>query len=134
MSETLKFDGDDLTPEQIPVASGYTILLAPIKIESKTSGGIILASGEVKMQNSTRFISKVLAVGPLAYTGDKFKPHPNAPSIPFCKVGDVVAHGQYSGAQLPCSTPEGGSYYLRFMNDDEIKMVVEDTSILDIGN
>jgi len=134
MRKKIQFDGDELTPEQIPQASGYTVLLAPIKVEEKSSGGIILANDEVKMQASTRFISKVLAVGPLAYTGDKFRPHPNAPTIPFCKVGDIVAHGQYTGAQLPCKTETGGNYYLRFMNDDEIKLVVTDLSILNIGN
>jgi len=132
MTHNIQFDGDDLTPDQIPQASGYTVILAPIKIEEKTAGGIILANEDVKAQNSTRFISKVVSIGPLAYTGDKFKPHKNAASIPFCKVGDIVAHGQYSGAQLPCKTVEGGTYYLRFMNDDEIKMVIHDTSILNI--
>lgn len=129
MSE-IRFDGDTLTPEQIPQASGYTVILAPITIENKTSGGIVLIEDDVKAQESVRFISKVLALGPLCYTGDKFKPHPNAPIAPFCKVGDIVAHGQYSGAKLPCKDVDGNTYSLRFMNDDEIKMVITDTSIL----
>ncbi len=130
-TDTISFDGDHLTGDQLPIASGYTVILAPIKIEERTAGGIILANDDVKIQESTRFISKVLAVGPLAYTGDKFKPHPNAPAIPFCKVGDVVAHGQYSGSTLPCKD-SSGTYTLRFMNDDEIRMVIKDTSILNI--
>jgi len=130
----LVFDGDKLTPEQIPAASGYTIILAPIRIEDKTSGGIILHSQDVKAQESTRFISKVIALGPLCYTGDKFKPHPNAQAMPFCKLGDIVAHGQYSGAVLPCKDEDGHTYYLKFMNDDEIKMVITDTSILNVGD
>jgi len=128
----LEFDGDDLTPEQIPQASGYTVILAPIKIDDTSAGGIILHNDEIRSQRSTRFISKVIALGPLAYSGDKFKIHPNASPLPFCKVGDIVAHGQYSGAQLPCIDKDGRDYYLRFMNDDEIKMVIHDTSILNI--
>lgn len=132
MAETkqIRFDGDELTPEQIPQASGYTVILAPIRIEEKTAGGIVLMNDDIKTQEHTRFISKVLALGPLCYTGDKFKPHPNASAIPFCKVGDIVAHGQYSGAKLPCIAEDGRPYTLRFMNDDEIKMVIHDTSIL----
>jgi len=131
-NSNIKFDGDDLTPEQIPIASGYTVILAPIHIEESTSGGIVLIKDDVKAQESTRFISKVIAMGPLAYTGDKFKIHPKGKPIPFCKIGDIVAHGQYSGSQLPCKNKDGSSYYLRFMNDDEIKMVIHDTEILDV--
>jgi len=125
------FDGDTLTQDQIPLASGYTVILAPIKIEEQSAGGIILASDDVKIQESTRFISKVIAMGPLAYMGDKFKPHPKAPAIPFCKIGDIVAHGQYTGSTLPCKV-NGEVFNLRFMNDDEIKMVITDPSILNI--
>ena len=128
----IRFDGDELTPDQIPEASGYTVILAPIKIEEKTAGGIVLVNDDIKLQESVRFISKVLAIGPLAYTGDRFKPHPNASPIPFCKVGDIVAHGQYSGAKLPCVDKDGRAYSLRFMNDDEIKMVIHDVSILNV--
>lgn len=127
----INFDGEKLSSNQLPSPSGWTILLAPIHISEKTSGGIILAQDDVKAQEGIRFISKVLAMGPLAYTGDKFKPHPKATIIPFCKIGDIVVTGQYSGSTLPCRT-EGKDYYLRVVNDDEIRMVVSDTSILNI--
>jgi len=132
MSNKITFDGDTLSPEQIPTPSGWTIVLAPIQIKEQTTGGIILHSEDVKAQESTRFVSKVLAMGPLAYTGNKFKVHPKATPTPFCKVGDIVAHGQYSGATLPCKDTDGYSYYLRFMNDDEIKMVINDLEILNV--
>ena len=128
---TVTFDGENIPQEKLPIPSGYTILLAPVHIGEKTTGGIILHSEEVKAQESTRFISKVLAMGPLAYKGDKFKEHPNAQAKPFCKVGDLVAHGQYTGASLPCKD-ESGTYYLRFMNDDEIKMVLPSVDILNV--
>ena len=132
MSNTeLSFDGDSLSSEQIPTPTGWSIILAPIKITETTSGGIILTSDTTKLEKSTRFISKVLAVGPLAYTGDRFKPHHRAPTIPFCKVGDIVSTGQYSGSQIPC-TVSGEDFYLRLVSDDEIKSVITDTSILNI--
>ena len=129
---TISFDGDTLTEEQIPNPGGWTVVLAPIHIDERTSGGIVLVKDDVKAQESTRFVSKVLAMGPLAYTGDKFKPHPNANPIPFCKVGDIVAHGQYTGATLPCKDSKGQAFYLRFMNDDEIKMVIPDVEVLNV--
>lgn len=131
-SKELTFDGDDLLPEQIPTPTGWQIILAPIKIVETTSGGIILTKDIQQMQESVRFISKVLAVGPLAYTGERFKPHPNAIAIPFCKVGDIVSTGMYAGSQIPCIGPNNSTYYLRQVADDEIKAVIPDTSILNI--
>lgn len=130
--EDLSFDGDNLSPEQIPTPTGWQIILAPIRITETTSGGIILTKDVQAMQESVRFISKVLAIGPLAYTGERFKPHPKASTIPFCKVGDIVSTGQYAGAQIPCIKEDGSPYYLRLVSDDEIKTVIPDASVLNI--
>ena len=133
MSNVIQFDGDDLSPDQIPTPTGWQIILAPIKIQEKTSGGIIITNDTKKLEESSRFVSKVLAIGPLAYTGERFKAHPKQPSIePWCKVGDVVSTGQYSGSQIPCVDSSGKSYYLRLVADDEIKTVISDTSILNV--
>lgn len=133
MITELSFDGDNLSPKQIPIPTGWQIILAPVKITNTTAGGIIKTSDTTKLEESVRFISKVIAIGPLAYTGDRFKPHPNAASIPFCKIGDIVSTGQYSGSQIPClGSGTGAPYYLRQVADDEIKAVIPDVSILNI--
>lgn len=132
MATTLHFDGDDLSPEQIPKPSGWQIILAPITLAEKTVGGIIVPGSALKEQESIRFISKVLSIGPLAYTGDRFKAHPKAQPIPFCKVGDIVSTGQYAGSQIPCIGKNKQAYYLRLVADDEIKTVITDTSILNV--
>lgn len=129
----LSFDGDELSQEQLPIAVGWQVILAPIQIQETTSGGIIITRDDQKLQESARFISKVLALGPLAYTGDKFKAHPdqNNPE-PWCKVGDIVSTGQYAGSTIPCIGSNNKAYYLRLVSDDEIKTVITDTSILNI--
>lgn len=132
MNKELAFDGDDLSPEQIPTPTGWQIILAPVRISETTSGGVILTSDIIALEESVRFISKVIAIGPLAYTSDNFKPHPKASPIPFCKVGDVVSTGQYAGSRIPCIGADNHKYYLRQVADDEIKAVISDTSILDI--
>jgi co-chaperonin GroES (HSP10) len=127
-----EFDGTNIPPEQLPVPKGWQILLAPIKITEETAGGIILVKEEVKHQETVRFISKVLAVGPLAYSGDKFKVHPKAPKAePWCKVGDIVSTGQYTGSQIPCMSETGDKFYLRLVADDEIKTVIPSMEIID---
>ena len=133
ISPTLQFDGDSLSADQLPQPTGWQILLAPIRITEKTSGGIILTQGTQNEAETIRFISKVLAVGPLAYSGDKFKIHPKQSDIKaWCKPGDIVSTGQYAGSQIPCLDPDGSDFYLRLVADDEIKTVIVDPTILNI--
>lgn len=130
MPKTVTFDGEHLTPEQIPVPATWKIILAPIKVEDTTDGGIIITQETQKLQESVRFIGKVLAMGPLCYSQDRFKVHPNAnPEVP-CKPGDIVITGQYSGIKVPCVDGAGGMFDLRVVNDDEIVAVVNDVTVL----
>lgn len=128
----LRFDGDELTLNQIPNPTGYRIILAPISIEQETVSSIILTRDTQKAAETTRFIAKVLKMGPLVYKHDKYKEHPNATAVPWCKVGDIVSIGQYTGSQLPCKNAKGESYILKVVNDDEIVTVITDASILDV--
>jgi len=128
---SIRFDGDELTSEQIPDPTGYRIILAPISVEQQTAGSIILTRDTQKTAETTRFIAKVLKLGPLSYKHDKFKVHPDPSAIPWCKVGDIVSIGQYTGSQLPCKTANGTPYILKVVNDDEIVTVINDVGILD---
>lgn len=131
-NRTIYFDGDELTNEQIPTPTGYRIILSPISIEQRTAGDIILTHGTQQVEETTRFIAKVIAMGPLCYKHDKYKEHPNAAATPWCKLGDIVSIGQYSGSNLPCVSAKGTKFKLKVVNDDEIVTVIKDTSILDI--
>lgn len=120
MPNNIRFEGDNLTPEQIPQATGWHIVIAPIKIEEKTSGGIIITTDDQKMAETTRFVSKVLAVGPLAYKHDKFKAHPDEVNPqPWCGIGDIITTSSYTGSNIPM-IDESGSYFLKIINDDEV--------------
>lgn len=130
-SRVLSFDGDALLPNQMPIPTGYRILLSPISIEQK-AGAIILTHDTQQVEETTRFIAKVVAMGPLCYKHDKYKEHPNAVAVPWCKLGDIVSIGQYSGSNLPCITPDGKRYKLKVVNDDEIVTVITDAGILDV--
>ena len=128
---TLRFDGGELTDEQIPDPTGYRIILAPISIEQKI-GQVILTRDTQKEAETTRFVSKVLKMGPLCYKHDKYKIHPKAEALPWCKVGDVVSTGQYTGSKLPCKDDKGKPFELRVVNDDEIVTVINDVGILNV--
>ena len=131
MTDHIRFEGDTLTPKEIPFPTGYHLILGPIRIEEQTQGGIIITQTDQKLAETVRFVSKVLAVGPTAYCHDKFKAHPNATPQPWCKVGDIVTTGQYAGSYIPCRT-DNESYSLRLVNDDEILSVIPDINVLDV--
>ena len=92
ITNELRFDGDELTNDQIPNPTGYRIVLAPVSIEQK-AGSIILTSDTQKAAETVRFVAKVRKMGPLCYRQDRHKAHPKAIAVPWCKVGDVVSVG-----------------------------------------
>lgn len=128
----MNFEGEFLTPEQIPKAVAYKLIVAPIKIETKTSGGIILTNDVKKLEETSRFIVKVVSIGPLAFKHAKFKPHPEAKPVASCKVGDVITIGSYTGSSVPMVNPDGSPFYLKVINDDEIDTVINDGSVLNV--
>jgi len=132
MPKEFSFDGDQLDPNQIPRPATWKIVIAPIKVEDTTDGGIILTHETQNLQESVRFVGRVLAMGPLCFKQDRFKPHPDAPPIPTCKVGDVIITGQYSGIKVPCKIQGQEPFDLRIVNDDEIVGIIEDLSVLNV--
>jgi co-chaperonin GroES (HSP10) len=83
---------------ELPVPSGWRLLVLPFTPKEKTKGGIATNCGYV------------IKMGPMAY-GDKEK----FPSGPWCKQGDWVIFARYAGSRLPI---EGGE--VRLLNDDEV--------------
>lgn len=132
----ISFDGENLPEEQLPVPTGWRLIVAPISIDESTQGGIIITRTDQKMLEHIRFVGKVLAMGPLCYRHDKFKTHPKETNPePWCKVGDVITTGQYTGSQIPCrvNTLHGPrEFSLRVINDDEVNTVIHDTGALNI--
>lgn len=128
----MTFEGEFLTKEQIPEALNYTLVLAPIKIEERTSGGILLTTDTKKLEETTRFVCKVLSIGPLAFRHDKFKPHPNAEPIRACEVGDIITISSYAGSKIPMIDPEGRPFSLKVINDDEVLTRIHDGSVLNV--
>ena len=102
--------------EKVPNPVGWRIVLFPLKLDSKTKGGLILTDETVEQSQVTTNICKVLKMGPECYRDkDKF------PSGPWCKENDWVLITRYAGSRIRI---EGGE--LRIINDDEILAVVDD--------
>ena len=84
---------EPLNPEniqkfQLPVPSGWRLLVLPFSPREKTKGGILIAQESLDKLRIATNCGYVLEMGPLAYH-DKEK----FPTGPWCKKGDwVILH------------------------------------------
>ncbi len=110
-------------------AVGWRILVDPVEIKRETESGIALPEESIRAQEHLRYIGTVVDVGLLAYKHDKFKHHPAAAAIPWCKVGDCVAFGKYAGQDVIVNEGDG-IRRLKIISDDEIIAVVTDPAAI----
>jgi chaperonin GroES len=103
---------------RIPKPTGWRIAILPYRGAEKSKGGIVLAEETQKRTQLATTCGYVLRVGELAYQDEsKF------PTGPWCKEGDWIIFGRYSGSRIQI---DGGE--IRILNDDEIIGVVNDPS------
>ena len=107
---------DNIQKDQLPIPSGWRLLVLPFTPKEKTKGGIFIAQEALEKLRIATNCGYVLSMGPLAYHDrEKF------PTGPWCKKGDWVIFARYAGSRLPI---EGGE--VRILNDDEILGTIED--------
>ena len=107
---------ENIEKSQLPVPSGWRLLVLPFSPREKTKGGILIAQESLDKLRIATNCGYVLKMGPLAYH-DKEK----FPTGPWCKTGDWVIFARYAGSRLPI---EGGE--VRILNDDEILGTIKD--------
>ena len=107
---------ENIQRSQLPVPSGWRLLVLPFSPREKTKGGILIAQESLDKLRIATNCGYVISIGPLAYH-DKEK----FPTGPWCKKGDWVIFARYAGSRLPI---EGGE--VRILNDDEILGTLKD--------
>ena len=107
---------ENIQRSQLPVPSGWRLLVLPFSPREKTKGGILIAQESLDKLRIATNCGYVISMGPLAYH-DKEK----FPTGPWCKKGDWVIFARYAGSRLPI---EGGE--VRILNDDEILGTLKD--------
>ena len=101
---------ENIQRSQLPVPSGWRLLVLPFSPREKTKGGILIAQESLDKLRIATNCGYVVSMGPLAYHDrEKF------PTGPWCKKGDWVVFARYAGSRLPI---EGGE--VRILNDDEV--------------
>ncbi len=107
--------------DELPVPTGWRILVLPFTPKEKTKGGIIIAQESLDKARIATNCGYVVKMGPMAY-GDKEK----FPTGPWCKEKDWVIFARYAGSRLPI---EGGE--VRLLNDDEVLgTIIDPESVL----
>ena len=107
---------ENIQKSQLPVPSGWRLLVLPFSPREKTKGGILIAQESLDKLRIATNCGYVLTMGPLAYHDrEKF------PTGPWCKKGDWVIFARYAGSRLPI---EGGE--VRILNDDEVLGTIKD--------
>ena len=94
----------------IPTPVGYRMLVRPWSGKKKTKGGIILSDDTHDKIQMTTVVGLVVKLGDLCYK-DKEK----FPTGAWCKEGEFVIYGRYSGSRFQTKYGEH-----RILNDDEI--------------
>ena len=98
--------------DRLPQPTGWRILVMPYKGKEKTDGGLFLPDEFVEREALATVVAYVLRVGPEAYKSEsKF----GSGAAPWCKQGDWVCIGRYSGSRFKI---DGGE--VRIINDDEV--------------
>jgi len=107
---------ENIQRSQLPVPSGWRLLVLPFSPREKTKGGILIAQESLDKLRVGTNCGYVLKMGPLAYHDrEKF------PTGPWCKQGQWVIFARYAGSRLPI---EGGE--VRILNDDEVLGTIKD--------
>ena len=107
---------ENIQKSQLPVPSGWRLLVLPFSPREKTKGGVLIAQESLDKLRIATNCGYVLEMGPLAYHDrEKF------PTGPWCKKGDWVIFARYAGSRLPI---EGGE--VRILNDDEVLGTIKD--------
>ena len=101
--------------KQLPIPTGYKLLIMLPESTEKTEGGIIRPEETRHREEVGSICGFVLAMGPDAYA-DKQK----FPNGPYCKVGEWIMFISYSGTRFLIHNKE-----LRILNDDCCEAVVE---------
>ena len=98
--------------ERLPQPTGWRVLVMPYQGKAKTASGLYIPDEIRERESVATVVAYVMKLGPLAYKDPgKF----GSDSEPWCKEGQWVCIGRYSGSRFKI---DGGE--VRIINDDEV--------------
>jgi len=112
------------TAENIPVPTGWRVLIKKYTAKSVTAGGIALPDEIVKNQDYVGNVGEIIAMGPSVFKNDKFEGEP-----PWCEVGDTIFFNPHAGIDIKVRQNDAVVTY-RVINDDEVIASIGDPSVV----
>lgn len=112
----------DDTPDNVPVAVGWRLIIQVPTLEEKSAGGVMLPDQARDSSRTLAQVGKVIDAGPLAYKRDDMASAP-----PWCAVGDWVMFPLYGGQKFTM-----GGVEFRVLNDDEVLARVPDPNAVQV--
>lgn len=82
-------------PSPLPIVPGVGILVRPVPVRRKSAGGILIPDSFRADMEYLNTVGRVLALGGMAYKDTDV--YLNGP---WCKVGDYVVYGKFSGQKF----------------------------------
>ena len=98
--------------ERLPQPTGWRVLVMPYQGKAKTASGLYIPDEVREREAVATVVAYVMKLGPLAY---KDPAKCGDDSEPWCKEGQWVCIGRYSGSRFKI---DGGE--VRIINDDEV--------------
>ena len=105
---------DESIKDRMPQPTGWRILILPYQGKRESDGGIMLTKATVEQEDIATVCGYVLKTGPDAYKDKARFEHP------WCKEGDWVIFGRYSGSRFKIEEGE-----VRLLNDDEVLATIK---------
>jgi co-chaperonin GroES (HSP10) len=102
--------------KQLPVPTGYHILVGLPDKEEKYENGLLKADQTMNYEQILATVFFVIAMGP-----DCYKDAKRFPNGPWCKEGDFILARPNTGTRLKIHGRE-----FRLINDDVVEAVVDD--------
>lgn len=98
----------DSATVEIPDVKGWRVMIMPLDVIHRTSGGVILSDDTKQKEQLVVSVGRVLSIGEQAYGREDM-------GDPWCKEGDLVGFGKYAGKKFMYK-----GIPLIILNDDEI--------------
>ena len=105
---------DESIKDRMPQPTGWRILILPYQGKRESDGGIMLTKATVEQEDIATVCGYVLKTGPDAYKDKARFEHP------WCKEGDWIIFGRYSGSRFKIEEGE-----VRLLNDDEVLATIK---------
>lgn len=112
-------------PDNLPEPLGWSLLVRPYPMQTKTRSGLYMADETLDHMNYVANIARVVAVGPCCWSQNQHK-NINGERFEWVKVGDFVSYPRHVGNRKKFK----GVGYVTLM-DDEITERLPDPLVFD---